>query len=760
MRHISSFLLLSIIPLFLSLSINAQISSGGIPYSKQFPDQLSQPIATIKLPKVNASPLLAEDELLTHKGTGYRFATPIPLALSLSNSGIWETLPNGDRIWRIQIYSAGAKNMYLEYDRFYLPKGSKLHLYNPDQSVLLGAFTSSNNKASQKFVTGIIAGETSILEYYEPKSVSGQGIIEISRAFHGYRTFQDVAKDFGDSGACNNNVNCPEWSDWEDQIKAVVLIIAGGRRACTGTMLNNTRTDCTPYLLTANHCNLGDVAQTLFIFNYESATCANVDVSLQQSIAGATVMANAQNADFELLLLSTPPPPDYDAFYAGWNRAETIAGSTVTIHHPRGDIKKISLNTQNPVSTPPTDDIPAQHWLISEWEDGTTEPSSSGAALFNEEGLVIGQLFGGAASCDSLTFDAFGRLDYSWNKGQQNNSRLRDWLDPANTAAITLNGRYCTNSQAQVDVALLSVVEPTAIKCNPQSFTPEVVVYNNGTTPIPELSFMVAGMTPHIWTGQLLAGETRSIVLDEMGIIEQAGNYDWTIRVATSEQQIDENLSNNELDYHFEVLDLNEISIELITDRFGNETTLTLTDEAGQTVAAAGPFNDSDTTVLTYCVGNGDYQFSIFDSATDGICCVFGNGSYQIIVNDSILIGQGGEFGAVETISFTINDTLVGFAPNAPSIPSEHSPVHLFPNPVQNELWINYEATTSAQTVLHIYNLQGQQLFQTNIVTGLQSIPFRKIVGSRNERAVGSVYIVVVQTPHHQQVHKILYLPD
>ena len=70
----------------------------------------------------------------------------------------------------------------------------------------------------------------------------------------------------------------------------------------------------------------------------------------------------------------------------------------------------------------------AATWHISNWEDGTTEPGSSGSPLFNQDGRVIGQLYGGTANCSNNIDDYYGRFDVSWASGGAANVRLSpDW---------------------------------------------------------------------------------------------------------------------------------------------------------------------------------------------------------------------------------------------------------------------------------------------------------------------------------------------
>jgi V8-like Glu-specific endopeptidase len=289
-----------------------------------------------------------------------------------------------------------------------------------------------------------------ILEYHESPASHGLGSIEIGTVVHGYRSLlnhQDAVVEemtsrmgpFGNSGACNINVNCPEGADWQTEKRSVALIVNGGYAYCTGSLVNNTANDATPYFLTANHC-IGTPNTWVYYFNHESADCSGTSGPTDQSVSGGTLLVQSGGSDFALIELSSTPPASYNVEYAGWDNSGNIPSAAVGIHHPSGDLKKICFEDDAPYHS---NTGGAEVWWIDAWELGVTEPGSSGSPLFDNNHRIIGQLYGGAAACSGSVnngaYDFYGRFNVSWGLGAS------QYLDPLNTGVSTLDS-YPTNA--------------------------------------------------------------------------------------------------------------------------------------------------------------------------------------------------------------------------------------------------------------------------------------------------------------------------
>lgn len=426
---------------FSQLTSFSQISQGGFPrsFQKKIPF-VDAP--TVQMDPVDVAVLRAEDaeRLKLGKEFDRRFGYTFDAALNLDNSGIWTLLPNGDRVWRLAIESKGALSINLTFSKFKLAPGADLFIVGNGNMDVIGALTAFNNQADELLGTTLVRGERSYLEYFEPASVARQTKLEIGKITHGYKDVFAITG-FGESGSCNRNVNCVEGGLWQNEKRAAARIINNGDH-CSGALINNTLENGKPYFLTANHCYENSISTWVFAFNWEAVGCPNPSSSppMPQTVAGSSLVARTAKSDFCLLLLNTIPPPSYKPYYAGWNNVNKAPRQSVIIHHPSGDIKKITFDNDSSTSTGYIGANDSSHWNTSNYESGTTEGGSSGSPQFDQDHYIVGQLHGGQASCSNNTYDRYGKVSMSWNEGTTPATRLRDWLDPLNSGITHLSG--------------------------------------------------------------------------------------------------------------------------------------------------------------------------------------------------------------------------------------------------------------------------------------------------------------------------------
>ncbi|HMM12781.1 MAG TPA: T9SS type A sorting domain-containing protein [Bacteroidales bacterium] len=362
------------------------------------------------------------------------------------------------RYWRTTFDFGQTVSVALYFDHFDPGKNGRLYLSGEDGE-WKGAYTNRSSVSGQPFAIEPVRASRLIL-HFETGEDEQDFFISLSALGFLYDVKQD--RGFGTSGPCEVNVNCSEGALWQNQKRGVVRILVRQGTAlfyCTGSLINNTSNDGTPYLLTANHCGenstTADYAQWVFSFNYESVACPNPLVEpFYRTLTGAELVSKAiagtqSGSDFKLLKLLQTVPPWYLPYYNGWSRRNQISSSGVGIHHPDGDIKKISTFTTQPASSGygtggniPSEKFWRLQWSATENGFGVTEGGSSGSPLFNSDGLITGVLTGGSSSCSNTAgFDFYGKFSYSWeSNGSAAINQLRPWLDPTGTGQEVLQG--------------------------------------------------------------------------------------------------------------------------------------------------------------------------------------------------------------------------------------------------------------------------------------------------------------------------------
>jgi hypothetical protein len=733
--------LYTLLTLLLSSALFAQIQgNGGLPTSTKL--VLNDKIIdqwVFAQPDISA--LQAEDAITDDQGTApWRFGFNNHTNINTTNAGSWFDLPNGGRLWILHVKCEQALTVNLTFENTNIPTGNQLFVYNPTKDFILGAFTQEHIYDGQ-LGTELIPGEDAIIEYYvAPKNYYGH--VQLATVTHGYRTANEfIEKAFGSSGSCNMNVNCPDGLPWTPQRNSAVMLVSGSSGFCSGALINNTQNDGKPYVLTANHC-YSNPATWVFRFNWQAIDCPNPGASPTfQSLSGAVLRARRTPSDFCLVeitggLVSGTVPLGYNPYFSGWDNSGSIPTATVCIHHPSGDIKKIAFDDAAPSISQGMGSSEANSTWTVEWDrNTTTEGGSSGSPLFDQNHRIIGQLWGGGASCQNLSApDYYGRVANSWAPtGSNSTNQLKFWLDPSNSGAAFIDGFDPNNTTVVALDAALSAAQLTAQAICGANYLPTVSLMNVGTTVLTsaQINYQLDNGTAqqYNWTGSLNQWQAQTISLP---IIQfAAGNHTFSATVSNPNQALDENATNNQSVANIvvtavpETIDL--LKVTLLTDDYADETYVELLNSAGAVVwfegneIVAGNFGTSNfpapTDPTTPLQNNTTYNYDIPLTAFE---------CYTFVIYDYYGDGMGAsQWGGTDgALSLADNNSIDIFALPAAdfgdsaaavvrhiddvSIDEASFNLSIAPNPATTELYINWY--NNAQMHIQLFDVCGKQL--------------------------------------------------
>lgn len=719
-----------------TLQLAAQTAQLGQPISWKGKVPLAK--KTIDMPHVdNSAEQTAE---MNRRATSYeknlRFGKEQTVDIDVMQQAEILTLPNGDVVRRLIIHSKDAVSINLIFSQFELVTGARLYIFNKAQTEYIGAHTALNNNVNRMLGTELIHSDAAIIELTEPAAVAGQSTLVLGTVVHGYLDLEAEIKALNSSGSCEYDVNCPIGAGWENQRNAVAMMMNGGG-FCSGSLVNNTSGTIIPYFLSANHCGTTP-GSWVFRFRWESpagqADCAttapSVDGPTTMNVNGGILRANNANSDFTLTELNTAPDPAWGIYYNGWNRTDVAATSATGIHHPAADIKKISHEFDQLISTTFGSCPPDSHWGVTQWDQGVTEGGSSGSPLFDQNHRTIGQLHGGASACGNASnalSDEYGKFYVSWTGGATDATRLSNWLDPNGTGLDFVDGVDPAGPGNALDAGVGGAQGVNSIYCT-GTVTPQVTVTNSGsdtlTTATITYGFDGASNLTYNWTGNLGQYQTSVVVLPSATL--GGGSHTFQATVTNPNGGTDQNGGNDVVNTSFStVVGGYTANLTLTMDCYGSETTWQVEDTVNSTVLySGGPYaDDNGGTVVTaaFCLNHGCYKFVINDAYGDGMTssgCAVPAGNYSVTDNNGAevagLTAANANFGHINTQVFCIG--IEGL-----SELSNQQTWSVYPNPADKVLNIDM-STIDGQKTIVVMNTTGQIVNTIHSAAGQEAI--------------------------------------
>lgn len=744
---------------FLTFTSSAQTTDLGLPQVIKGKHAKTKTFEAF--PAVDADKQILADEqnrLITMDKT-FRFGIEYATSTDILQKAEKKTLPNGDVLYQYGIACPGAVSINVIFDQFQLAPGARLYLVANNGETFAGAYTSINNNAHNVLGTELVYDEIAIIEFVEPKSEVGKSILHLGTVVYGYREVDSfVEKAIGQAGNCNIDVNCPLGSGWESQRNATACVVSGGG-ICSGSLVNNTSGNIIPYYLSANHCGTAGAASWVFRFRWEraaaNAICAATNSTANNGpttmqINGGTLRASNSSSDFLLVELNSAPNPSWGIYYNGWDRSDALTVTQATgIHHPNGDIKKISREN-DPLTqqvTPFNGNQNTNVWRVNNWDQGVTEPGSSGSPLFDQNHRTIGVLSGGSSACsgfgDNEGYDIYGRFGTAWDLGTTPATRLKEWLDPQNTGATFIDGVDPAGPTLEIDGGIQNILGLTENICG-AVVSPQITIFNAGTSPLTnvEISYGYDGNNTlsYNWTGNLAQYGNQVITLPSQTMT--SGSHTFSATITSSNGAADLGTMNNTISSNFsnvvngEIVDLN-----LNLDYWASEISWELLNSNNQVIYSGGGYSNGTFGSVTpinveFCLAVGCYNFKIMDTEGDGLTSNSNPaGSYTITSNNGTVLAEmttaNANFGSSNTTPFCVTST-IGIDEYL-----LNQSVSIYPNPAVDELNISVAGNATLETA-SIYNLTGQLILEhalANQQTTIQTANLRS-----------GMYIVKIQT--------------
>jgi PKD repeat protein len=463
-------------------------------------------------------------------------------------------------MWKLRVSSEGAEALSILFQTFKIYGGTTFDVLNLNGRKVHNTMTIADVQEAFTQNAALCQGDDLILVLNEPVNTQPSEI-HIDRIMHNYRsTGYGSQEKINESEACEVNVNCsPVGDSWQDEKKGVarIYVIEGNSAGwCTGSLVNNTAQNCRPYFLTALHCGVStsaaNMTQWKFYFRYESPNCTNPstpgtldDYFITGCVRKADSADNGGDTGSDFLLvqlgsatnesatITTLKSTNFNAYWNGWNANNTATTGGTGIHHPAGDIKKISTFTGTTLSNSWGGSVQNTHWRFS-WTanangHGVTEGGSSGSPLFNNsQGYIVGTLTGGSSYCNAQTSpDMYGKMSYHWtSNGTTTAKQLKPWLDPTNSGALTLAGSFdpCTPTTPVAPVANFVANQTNIAPATTVSFTDQ-------STGVP---------TSWVWsiapaTGWAYAGGTTASSQNPQVTFNTVGQYTVTLTASNAQ---------------------------------------------------------------------------------------------------------------------------------------------------------------------------------------------------------------------------------
>lgn len=252
--------------------------------------------------------------------------------------------------------------------------------------------------------------------------------------------------------------------------------------------------------------------------------------------------------------------------------------------------------------------------------------------------------------------DKTGGYSYGTNGSQPNG----DWSTELGYGRVNaLNAVLSVANSTPDDAGVSNINAPSGNLCS-GSVSPSVELTNYGGNNLTSATITVSvdgsTVSTYNWTGNLGSFASETVILPTISIAD--GDHTVEATASNPNNQTDGN-SNNDSASSSVYIGSNAVTLTIVLDNYPEETSWDIQDSNGGVLASGGTYAnqaDGSTVVENICLADGCYDFTIYDSYGDGICCQYGSGSYTLTDDsDGSVLASGGQFTTSETTNFCVN---------------------------------------------------------------------------------------------------------
>ncbi len=351
---------------------------------------------------IDLRPLIAQSA-----GQRERFAVDVPRSVEVSSDGRWSRSASA-RVWSYTLQIPGAVSMSFHASGIVLPPSAALTVSGSRASVTYRTWEVRSGELWSRPLIGdtltlrlsVSPAEARLVQFRIDSFQAGyRGLGGIAN--HPY--FDELIRASGTATqSCSENYSCDATAANEGPAHATVAVLVGNKIQCTGTLLNNTRADLAPYVLTARHCQtdvLGggapQAAASMSVYWDAVSPCGATLSSIYDGSApvqsGATTLVEQQDA--WLVRLQYAPVVN-DAFWAGWDATGSTFFGGYSVHHALGNDKQFTQWYGQALYQQVSGDrlkvgYDSDFWgLVNDL--GSVGGGSSGGAVFNTANRLVG----------------------------------------------------------------------------------------------------------------------------------------------------------------------------------------------------------------------------------------------------------------------------------------------------------------------------------------------------------------------------------